>query len=68
MGYTSFDANFEIILKDIETIGESPSICPVLKNNGAKAPKGPIPIIVQEWTDTKTFSDLNTTQPKYNVF
>ena len=26
-------------------IGESPSICPFLKNNGDEAPKGPSPII-----------------------
>ena len=39
-------------------IGESPSISPILKNNGDEAPKGPSPITFQEWTDTRTFSDL----------
>ena len=39
-------------------IGESPSICPFLKHNGDEAPKGQSPIIFQEWTDTRTFSDF----------
>ena len=42
-------------------IGESPSICPFLKNNGHEAPKGPSAIIFQEWTDTRTFSYLKYT-------
>ena len=42
-------------------IGESPSICPFLKNNGHEAPKGPSAIIFQEWTDTGTFSYLKYT-------
>ena len=42
-------------------IGESPSIYPFLKNNGHEAPKGPIAIIFQEWTDTRTFSYLKYT-------
>ena len=42
-------------------IGESPSICPFLKNNGHEAPKGPSAIIFQEWTDTSTFSYLKYT-------
>ena len=42
-------------------IGESPSICPFLKNNGHEAPKGPSAIIFQEWTDTSTFSSLKYT-------
>ena len=29
-------------------LGESPSICPFLKNNGDETPKGPSPIIFQE--------------------
>ena len=32
-----------------------------MKINGNEAPKGPSPINFQEWTDTRTFSDL-----KYN--
>ena len=43
------------------SIGESPSICPFLKNNGHEAPKGPSAIIFQEWTDTRTFSYLKYT-------
>ena len=35
-------------------IGESPSICPFLKNK----------IIFQEWTDTRNFSDLKYTSTK----
>ena len=31
------------------------------KNNGDEAPKGPSPIIVQEWTDTRTSSGLKYT-------
>ena len=42
-------------------IGESPRICPFLKNNGHEAPKGPSAIIFQEWTDTRTFSYLKYT-------
>ena len=42
-------------------IGESPSICPFLKNNGHEAPKGPSASIFQEWTDTRTFSYLKYT-------
>ena len=40
------------------SIGESPSICLFLENNGDEAPKGSSPIIFQEWTDTSTFSYL----------
>ena len=29
--------------------------------NGDEAPKGPNPIMFQEWTDTRTFSDLKYT-------
>ena len=43
--------------KLIFCIGESPGICPFLKSNGDEVPKGPSPIIFQEWTDTRTFSD-----------
>ena len=39
-----------------------PSIFPFLTNNGDEAPKGPNPIIFQEWTDTRT------PQPKYKIF
>ena len=42
-------------------IGENPSICPFLKNNGHEAPKGPSAIIFQEWPDTRTFSYLKYT-------
>ena len=42
-------------------IGESPNICPFLKNNGHEAPKWPSAIIFQEWTDTRTFSYLKYT-------
>ena len=42
-------------------IGESPSSCPFLKNNGDEAPKGPSPIVFQEWTDTRIFSYLKYT-------
>ena len=42
-------------------IGESPSICPFLKNNGHEAPKGPSAIIFPERTDTRTFSYLKYT-------
>ena len=45
-------------------IGESLNICPFLKNKGDEAPKGLSPITFQEWTDTRTFSDLNTPQQK----
>ena len=45
----------------ILSIGERPSICPFLKNNGHEAPKGPSAIIFQEWTDTRTFSYLKYT-------
>ena len=31
-------------------IGESPSNCPYLQNNGDKAPKGPSSSFFQEWT------------------
>ena len=41
--------------------GESPSICPFLKNNGHEAPKGPSAIVFQEWTDTRSFSYLKYT-------
>jgi hypothetical protein len=42
-------------------IGECPSNSAFLKNNGAKAPKGPKPIIFKEWRDTRTFSNLKST-------
>ena len=44
--------------------GICPPSCPFLKNNGDKAPKGPSPIIVQEWTDRRPFSDLKYTSTK----
>ena len=47
-------------------MGESPSIGPFLKNNGDEAPNGPSPIIFQEWTDLRTFSDLKYTSTKIN--
>ena len=34
------------------------------ENNGDEVPKGPSPIIIQEWTDTRTFSDLKYTSSK----
>ena len=34
------------------------------ENNGDEAPKGPSTIIFQEWTDTRTFSDLKYTLTK----
>ena len=45
-------------------IGESTSFCPFLKNKRDETPKGPSPIIVQEWTDTRTFSNLKYTSTK----
>ena len=42
-------------------IGECPSNSPFLKNNGAEAPKGPKPIVFKEWRDTRTFSNLKST-------
>ena len=47
--------------KTNRSIRESPRNCPFMKINGNEAPKGPSPINFQEWTDTRTFSDL-----KYN--
>ena len=42
-------------------IGESPSICSFLKNNGHEGPQGSSVIIFQEWTDTRAFSYLKYT-------
>jgi hypothetical protein len=42
-------------------IGECPSNSAFLKNNGAKAPKGPRSIVFKEWRDTRTFSNLKFT-------
>ena len=50
-----------IPVKVLLCIGESPSICPFLKNNGHEAPKGPSAIVFQEWTDARTFSYLKYT-------
>jgi hypothetical protein len=53
------------VIADDETkmvcIGECPSNSPFLKNNGAEAPKVPIPIGFKEWRDTRTFSNLKST-------
>ena len=49
------------LIQLLTCIGESPSICPFLKNNGHEALKGPSAIIFQEWTDTRTFSYLKYT-------
>ena len=38
----------------------------ILKHNGDEAPKGLSPTIFQEWTDTRTFSDLKYTSTKLN--
>ena len=51
----------ELCKTDILCIGESPSVCTFLKNNGHEVPKGPSAIIFQEWTDTRTFSYLRYT-------
>ena len=42
-------------------IGECPSNSPFLKNNGAEAPKGQRPIVIKEWRNTRTFSNLKST-------
>ena len=42
-------------------IGECPSNSPFPKNNGAEAPKGPRPIVLKEWRETRTFSNLKST-------
>ena len=42
-------------------IGKSPCICPFLKSNETR---GPSLIIFQEWTDTRTFSNLKYTSTK----
>jgi hypothetical protein len=42
-------------------IGECPSNSPFLKNNGAEAPKGARHIVYKEWRDTRTFSNLKST-------
>ena len=49
-------------------IGECPSNSPVLKNNGAEAPKGPRPIVLKEWRDTRTFSNLKSTHCTLLIF
>ena len=36
-------------------IGESPRICPFLKNNADEAPKSLSPVFFQEWTDYSDF-------------
>ena len=43
------------------SIGECSSNSPFLKNNGAEAPKGARPIVFKEWRDTRTFSNLKST-------
>ena len=50
--------NSERMTRLVETlrIGESPSICPFLKNNVDEDPKWPSPIVVQEQTGMRTFS------------
>ena len=45
-------------------IGESPSICPFLKNNGDEALKGPRHVVFQEWSDTTVFFYLKYTSTK----
>jgi hypothetical protein len=40
-------------------IGECPSNSPFLKNNGGEAPKGARLIVLKEWRDTRTFSNLS---------
>ena len=47
--------------KTNRSIRESPRNCPFMKINGNEAPKGPSPINFQEWTDTRSFSDLKYT-------
>jgi hypothetical protein len=42
-------------------IGECPSNSLFLKNNGTEAPKVPRPIVLKEWRDTRTFSNLKFT-------
>ena len=43
------------------SIGECPSNSPFLTNDGAEAPKVPRLIVVNEWRDTRTFSNLKST-------
>ena len=60
--YSNTNFGYVNLIQDyVLCIGESPSICPFLKNNEHEVSKGPSAIIFQEWTDARIFSYLKYT-------
>ena len=59
-----FEVNLNFELECGLRIGESSSICPFLTKMKRRPRRGRVPLFFEEWTDTRTFSDLKYTATK----